>query len=49
MEKYYKNGMYKFKGGEYFVYEISNGGGKPQLEGVRKTEQECKDLIDTFI
>ena len=49
MEQYYKNGMYILKGGEYFVYEIPMYGGKPQLQGTRKTEQECKDLIDTFI
>ena len=48
MEKYYKNGMYKLKAGEYFVYEIPKYGGKPVLEGNCKTEQECKDMIDTF-
>ena len=48
MEHYYKNGMYKLKQGVYFVYEIPKYWGEPQFEGIRKTEQECKNLIDTF-
>ena len=47
--KEYKNGQYEFRSNKYWVYEIPRYGGKPSLEGFRKTEQECKDLIDTFI